>query len=77
MRIKQAYKTDENFRKVAAMFPNAVAAALKNEEVVRTIDKDVLMQGISCSVVDGDGKHPQFTLTGLTRKSAFLLPMNH
>ena len=41
-------KADENFKKLAALFPNAVTETIdENGEVVRAIDKDVLMQEIS------------------------------
>lgn len=55
-------KADENFRKLTAMFPNAVTETInENGEVVRAIDKDVLMQEISCTVVDGNEERYQFT----------------
>lgn len=55
-------KADENFRRLAAMFPNAVTETIsENGEVVRAIDKDVLMQEISCTVVDGKDERYQFT----------------
>ena len=55
-------KADENFKKLAAMFPNAVTETInENDEVVRAIDKDVLMQEISCTVVDGKEERYQFT----------------
>lgn len=55
-------KADENFAKLAAMFPNAVTETIdENGEVVRAIDKDVLMQEISCKVVDGKEERYQFT----------------
>lgn len=55
-------KADENFKKLAAMFPNAVTETInENGEVVRAIDKDVLMQEISCRVVDGNEERYQFT----------------
>ena len=55
-------KADENFRKLAAMFPNAVTETInENGEVVRAIDKDVLMQEISCTVVDGNEERYQCT----------------
>ena len=55
-------KADENFRKLAEMFPNAVTEAVdENGESVRAIDKDVLMQEISCKVVDGREERYQFT----------------
>lgn len=55
-------KADENFAKLAAMFPNAVTETIdENGEVVRAIDKDVLMQEISTKVVDGKEERYQFT----------------
>lgn len=55
-------KADENFRKLAEIFPNAVTE-VKDETgaVVRAIDKDVLMQEISTRVVDGNEERYQFT----------------
>ena len=62
LRMQTANKADENFRKLAAMFPNAVTETInENGEVVRAIDKDVLMQEISCTVVDGNEERYQFT----------------
>lgn len=55
-------KADENFKKLAELFPNAVTETIdENGEVVRAIDKDVLMQEISCTVVDGKEERYQFT----------------
>ena len=55
-------RADENFKKLAALFPNAVTETInENGEVVRAIDKDVLMQEISCTVVDGNEERYQFT----------------
>ena len=55
-------KADENFKKLVALFPNAVTETInENGEVVRAIDKDVLMQEISCTVVDGNEERYQFT----------------
>ena len=55
-------KADDNFKKLAALFPNAVTETIdENGEVVRAIDKDVLMQEISCTVVDGKEERYQFT----------------
>lgn len=55
-------KADENFRKLAELFPNAVTET-KNEqgEVVRAIDKDVLMQEINTKVVEGRDERYRFT----------------
>ena len=62
LRMQTANKADENFRKLAAMFPNAVTETInENGEVVRAIDRDVLMQEIACTVVDGNEERYQFT----------------
>lgn len=62
LKMQTANKADENFKKLAAMFPNAVTETIdENGEVVRAIDKDVLMQEISCKVVDGNEERYQFT----------------
>ena len=56
-------KADENFQKLAALFPNAVTETIDETtgEVVRAIDKDVLMQEINTTVVDGKEERYQFT----------------
>lgn len=55
-------KADENFKKLAEIFPNAVTETIdENGEVVRAIDKDVLMQEINTKVVDGTEERYQFT----------------
>ena len=62
LKMQTANKADENFKKLAAMFPDAVTETInENGEVVRAIDKDVLMQEISCKVVDGNEERYQFT----------------
>lgn len=53
---------DENFRKLAEMFPNAVTEKINEAgEVVRAIDADVLRQEISSAVVEGSQERYQFT----------------
>ncbi len=53
---------DENYKKLAALFPNAVTETVnENGEVVRAIDKDVLMQEINTRVVEGREERYQFT----------------
>ena len=53
---------EENFKKLAAMFPNAVTETIdENGEVVRAIDADVLRQEISAQVVEGAQERYQFT----------------
>ena len=65
-------KADENFRKLAELFPNAVTETVdENGEVVRAIDKDVLMQEISTTVVEGREERYQFTWPD--KKKAVLL----
>ena len=55
-------RADDNFNKLAALFPNAVTETInENGEVVRAIDKDVLMQEINTRVVDGREERYQFT----------------
>lgn len=53
---------DENYEKLTALFPNAVTESIDDEgNVVRAIDKDVLMQEINTKVVDDDQERYQFT----------------
>jgi Adenine specific DNA methylase Mod len=56
-------QADENFRKLAALFPNAVTETIDEAtgEIVRAIDKDVLMQEISTRVVEGREERYQFS----------------
>ncbi len=62
LKMQTANKADENFKKLAKLFPNAVTETInENGEVVRAIDKDVLMQEISCKVVEGNEERYQFT----------------
>ena len=62
LKMQTVNKADENFKKLAAMFPNAVTETIdENGEVVRAIDKDVLMQEINTRVVDGKEERYQFT----------------
>ena len=62
LKMQTVNKADENFKKLAEMFPNAVTEAKdENGEIVRAIDKDVLMQEINTKVVDGNEERYQFT----------------
>lgn len=60
-------KADENFQKLAALFPNAVTETItgydeKGDAILeRAIDKDILMQEISTIVVEGNEERYQFT----------------
>ncbi|MCU6720140.1 site-specific DNA-methyltransferase [Porcipelethomonas ammoniilytica] len=63
LKMRTSNKADENYKKLAEMFPNAVTEAIDETtgKVVRAIDKDVLMQEISCKVIDGNEERYQFT----------------
>lgn len=62
LRMQTANKADENFRILSELFPNAVTETIdENGDVVRAIDKDVLMQEISVKVVEGKEERYQFT----------------
>lgn len=53
---------DENFKKLATLFPNAVTETKdENGNVVRAIDADILRQEISATVVEGTQERYQFT----------------
>lgn len=72
LKMQTPNKANENYEKLAALFPNAVTETIdENGEVVRAIDKDVLMQEISCKVVDGKEERYQFTWPD--KKKAVLL----
>ncbi len=63
MKMHTPNQTDENFKKLAALFPNAVTETIDpgTGKIIRAIDKDVLMQEISGRVVDGREERYQFT----------------
>ncbi len=62
LKMHTVNKADENFAKLAELFPNAVTETIdENGEVVRAIDKDVLMQEINTKVVEGKEERYQFT----------------
>lgn len=62
LKMQTPNRADENFKKLAALFPNAVTETVdENGVVVRAIDKDVLMQEINTTVVDGKDERYQFT----------------
>lgn len=53
---------NENFRKLVALFPNAVTETIDEDgKVVRAIDADVLRQEIATHVVEGREERYQFT----------------
>lgn len=62
MKMQSKDRTQENFERLAALFPNAVTETIdENGVVVRAIDKDVLQQEISAVVVEGRDERYQFT----------------
>ncbi|MGF7002564.1 adenine-specific DNA-methyltransferase [Lachnospiraceae bacterium PFB1-21] len=65
-------KAERNYAALTGLFPNAVTEAIdENGDVVRAIDKDVLMQEINTKVVDGNEERYQFTWPD--KKKAVLL----
>lgn len=64
-------KSQENFEKLKALFPNAVTETVKDGKIVHAIDKDVLMQEINAEVVEGKDERYQFTWP--EKKKAVLL----
>ena len=77
LKMQTANKADENFKKLAEMFPNAVTETITGYDengkaiVERAIDKDVLMQEISCELLRGTRN--AISLLGLTRKKSVFL----
>ena len=62
LKMHTANIANENYKKLAELFPNAVTETIdENGKVVRAIDKDVLMQEISTTVVEGKDERYQFT----------------
>lgn len=65
MNMHTAIKADENYNKLAELFPNAVSESVDiNGNVVRSIDKDILMQEINAKVVEGREERYQFIWPG-------------
>lgn len=63
LKMRTQNKADENYKKLAELFPDAVTETIDETtgEVIRAIDKDVLMQEINTHVVDGKEERYQFT----------------
>ena len=74
LKMQTENQADSNFKKLAALFPAAVTETVnKKGQVVRAIDKDVLMQKIGCTVVEG--VEERYQSPGPTRKSRFCWQM--
>lgn len=53
---------NEKYQALKDLFPNAITETIdENGEIVRAIDKDILMQEISTKVVEGKEERYQFT----------------
>ncbi len=67
LKMESKDRTQENFEKLAALFPNAVTETITGYDadgkaiIERAIDKDVLQQEISAVVVEGRDERYQFT----------------
>jgi len=67
LKMHTSNQADENYKKLAALFPNAVTETITGYDlegkpiIERAIDKDVLMQEISAHVVEGREERYQFT----------------
>lgn len=67
MKMESKDRTQENYEKLAALFPNAVTETITGYDengkaiIERAIDKDVLQQEISAVVVEGRDERYQFT----------------
>lgn len=62
LKFQTSNMADKNFHKLVELFPNIVTETIdENGEVVRAIDKDMLMQEISVKVVEGRDERYQFT----------------
>lgn len=60
--MKTSNLAEEKFKQLQELFPNAVTETVNEDgEVVKAIDKDILMQEISSEVVEGREERYQFT----------------
>ena len=67
LKLQTPNKANENFKKLSALFPNAVTETITGYDesgkpiIERAIDKDILMQEINTTVVEGKEERYQFT----------------
>ena len=63
MKMHTTNEVNENFEKLAALFPNAVTETIDKDTglITRAIDKDILAQEINGHVVEGKEERYQFT----------------
>lgn len=61
MKLESSNIADENFEKLASLFPNVVTETIVNDRVERVIDVDKLKQEINSHVVEGLEERYNFT----------------
>lgn len=61
IKLESSNIADENFEKLASLFPNVVTETIVDGQLVRAIDKDKLMQEISAYVLEGNEERYNFT----------------
>lgn len=72
MKMQTSNTANENFNKLATLFPTAVTEAINaNGEIVRAIDKDILMQEINGFVVEG--KDERYTMNWPDKKKSIIM----
>ncbi len=69
--MKSMNMTQENIKKIQALFPNAVTEIIKNGEVCLAADFDVLKQEMSDMIIDD--KQERYQMTWPDKKKAILL----
>lgn len=61
VKLESSNIADENFEKLASLFPNVVTETIIDGQLVRAIDKDKLMQEINAYVLEGLEERYNFT----------------
>lgn len=61
VKLESSNIVDENFEKLASLFPNVVTETIIDGQLVRAIDKDKLMQEINAYVLEGLEERYNFT----------------
>lgn len=61
VKLESSNIADENFEKLASLFPNVVTETIIDGQLQRAIDKDKLMQEINAYVLDGMEERYNFT----------------
>ena len=61
IKLESSNIVDENFEKLASLFPNVVTETIIDGQLVRAIDKDKLMQEINAYVLEGLEERYNFT----------------